>query len=73
MADELGEKFIAGASRVTFYFHSLSAFLNMGGYAPYVWTTYAIVTALLVFPMWSAKRKMRLTLTKLNEKYEHKA
>lgn len=73
MANELGSKFTAGASGVMFYFHSLSAFLNMGGYAPYVWTTYAIVAALLVWPMFNAKRKMRMTLTKLNQKYEHKA
>ena len=34
----------------------MSQFLQMGGYAVYVWTAYGVTTAVMVFNVWSAYR-----------------
>ena len=39
---------------------SLSQFLDMGGYAPYVWPAYGIVIAGLILNIVWARRSLRL-------------
>jgi len=34
----------------------LQTFLNMGGYAEYVWPAYGLTAAVLVWNWWSARR-----------------
>ena len=31
-------------------------FLHMGGYAPYVWSSYALALAIVVWNVWAARR-----------------
>jgi heme exporter protein CcmD len=35
---------------------NLSEFLNMGGYAAFVWPAYGLVFAVLAYNIWSARR-----------------
>ena len=35
----------------------MTEFLNMGGYAPYVWTAYGITLVVMVLNIWSAERR----------------
>lgn len=38
------------------YFHSFHAFLNMGGYAAFVWPAYAVTLAVMGLNIFWAKR-----------------
>ncbi|WP_136247392.1 heme exporter protein CcmD [Halomonas borealis] len=40
-------------------FDSLSAFLSMGGHAPYVWSAYGATAALLLGVGWHARAERR--------------
>ncbi|WP_016853522.1 heme exporter protein CcmD [Halomonas smyrnensis] len=40
-------------------FESLSAFLAMGGHAPYVWSAYGATAALLLVVGWHARAERR--------------
>lgn len=51
------------------YFHSLQAFIHMGGYADYVWSAYAIVLVTLLLHFVSARVSYRRTLQQLRRKY----
>jgi heme exporter protein CcmD len=41
----------------------LQNFLNMGGYAGYVWTAYGLTSLVLVLNWWSARRRESEELT----------
>lgn len=43
----------------------LEAFLHMGGYAPYVWSSYAIAVVLLVLNIVLPRRAERAALRRL--------
>ena len=40
----------------------MSSFLQMGGYAAYVWSAYGITLLVLVLNVWSARRSHRRKL-----------
>lgn len=40
----------------------MSEFLGMGGHGAYVWPAYGITLALIVFNVWSARRKLARAL-----------
>jgi heme exporter protein CcmD len=40
-------------------------FLQMGGYAEFVWTSFGLAAATLVFNVISARKKLRMTLEKI--------
>ena len=40
----------------------MNEFLNMGGYAQYVWPSYGITLAVLVWTWWSARRRHAMAL-----------
>jgi heme exporter protein D len=37
--------------------HSVSEFLAMGGYGPYVWGSYAVTALLMLVEVWLAARR----------------
>ncbi|HEU4620334.1 MAG TPA: heme exporter protein CcmD [Gammaproteobacteria bacterium] len=41
---------------------ALIDFLQMGGYAAYVWSAYGITLAVILFNIWAARRARRLPL-----------
>ena len=43
----------------------MSEFLDMGGYAPYVWTAYGITLVVIVLNAWSATRRHARSLAKV--------
>jgi heme exporter protein CcmD len=43
----------------------MSEFLDMGGYAPYVWSSFGFGAATIVFNIISARRRLRITLAGL--------
>ena len=45
----------------------MSEFLDMGGYAPYVWTAYGITLVVIVLNAWSARRRHAQALTKVRQ------
>ncbi|MBB3141996.1 heme exporter protein CcmD [Halomonas organivorans] len=49
-------------------FDSLSAFLAMGGYAPYVWSAYGATAALLLGVGWHARAERRRVLRDLKRR-----
>jgi len=46
----------------------VSEFLQMGGYAAYVWSAYGITLAVLCLNVWSAKRLRRQNLERARHK-----
>ncbi len=40
-------------------FHSWKAFLNMGGYGFYVWTSYGALVCMLVLGAWTPLRQLK--------------
>jgi heme exporter protein CcmD len=40
-------------------------FLQMGGYAEFVWSSFGLAAATLVFNVISARKKLRMTLEKV--------
>ena len=44
---------------------ALEAFLHMGGYAPYVWTSYGLAAALLIFNIVLPRRAEQAALRRL--------
>jgi len=47
---------------MTLYFSSVSGFLDMNGYAPYVWPAWGVVLGLLLIQAFMAKRERRRIL-----------
>ena len=45
----------------------MTDFLQMGGYAPYVWSAYGITLAVLLLNIWSARRARIQSLTRAAE------
>ena len=45
----------------------MSAFLNMGGYAGYVWPAYAIAAVVLIALVWDSVRGLRASERELAE------
>ena len=43
----------------------MTEFLEMGGYAEFVWSAFGLAVATLVFNIISARRRLRITLAKL--------
>ena len=43
----------------------MSDFLQMGGYAEFVWSSFGLAAATLVFNVISARKRLRLTLEKI--------
>jgi heme exporter protein D len=43
----------------------MSEFLQMGGYAEFVWSSFGLAAATLVFNVISARKKLRITLEKI--------
>ena len=41
------------------YWHSLSDFLHMGGYAGYVWGSVAVTAAVMALEVWHLRWKQR--------------
>lgn len=50
---------------MTLYFSSFSGFLDMNGYAPYVWPAWGVVLGLLLIQVVMAKRERRRILTEI--------
>jgi len=44
---------------------ALQAFLHMGGYAPYVWTSYGLAAVLLIFNIVLPRRAEQAALRRL--------
>jgi heme exporter protein CcmD len=40
----------------------MSEFLDMGGYAVFVWSSYGLGAAAVIFNIFSARRRLRITL-----------
>jgi heme exporter protein CcmD len=51
----------------------MNHFLNMGGYALYVWPAYAIVLFMLGIYAWVSMAKLRRALTKTNQSVDEKS
>ncbi len=49
-----------------------SNFFNMGGYAVYVWGSYAIAAAVLIGNVWVARARAKRTRERLQEFYRLK-
>ncbi|XKE44944.1 heme exporter protein CcmD [Halomonas organivorans] len=49
-------------------FDSVSAFLAMGGHAPYVWTAYGATAALLLGVGWHARAERRRVIRELRRR-----
>jgi len=47
-----------------------ASFFNMGGYAFYVWGSYAIATVVLVLNVWLPLRRYRKLKQTLKQRYE---
>lgn len=45
--------------------NSLSEFLNMGGYALYVWGSFGITALVVVFEIWEVRARRRAVLKSL--------
>ena len=45
----------------------MSEFLDMGGYAPYVWTAYGITLAVIVLNAWLARRRFAQALNRARQ------
>ena len=43
----------------------MSEFLSMGGYAPYVWSSYGVTLVVLVYNAWAAYRQHANSLARL--------
>jgi heme exporter protein D len=43
----------------------MSEFLQMGGYAEFVWSSYGLAAATLVFNVVSARKRLRVTQEKI--------
>ena len=43
----------------------MSDFLQMGGYAEFVWSSFGLAVATLVFNVISARKRLRMTLEKI--------
>ena len=43
----------------------MAAFLDMGGYAVFVWSSFGLAAATMAFNIISARRHMRITLARL--------
>lgn len=50
--------------------HTIGEFLGMGGYAVYVWPSYALVFVVMVGGIWSAKRGLRHALEQAARRIE---
>ncbi len=46
-------------------------FLQMGGYAEFVWSSFGLAAATLVFNVISARKKLRMTLEKIAMRAVH--
>lgn len=55
---------------MTPYFHSISAFFHMGGYADYVWPAYALVFVVLVSLLLHAKRGLKKQFQRIQRSIE---
>jgi len=44
---------------------SLSAFIDMGGYAPFVWGSYGVTLVLIVVELWALSRRRKDTVRRL--------
>ena len=53
--------------------NSLDQFLAMGGYAVYVWGSYALVLVLMLIEPWLAARRHRQALQQAREQEEEVA
>ena len=42
----------------------MTEFLQMGGYAPYVWSAYGLTLIVLLFNVWAAYRRHAVMLTR---------
>lgn len=56
---------------MTLYFHSISQFIHMGGYADYVWSAYSIVLAVMLANLIVAKYGLRKIKKFLAARYNH--
>lgn len=52
---------------VGFQFDSMAAFLSMGGHGPYVWASYGITLALLVWLLVSPMRRQQKLIKNLKK------
>ena len=52
------------------YFHSLAAFIHMGGYADYVWSAYALVGIVMLGNFIVAAVKLKQLLKRLRKQHE---
>ena len=48
----------------------MSEFLDMGGYAPYVWSAYGVTLVVMVYSAWAAYRHHTAALSRLQERGE---
>lgn len=49
----------------------MSEFLQMGGYAEFVWSSYGLAAATLAFNVISARKRLRMTLEKMAMRAAH--
>jgi len=53
---------------------SVTEFLNMGGYAAYVWSAYGICAAIMFWNVFAARKESRATLRRIKQRlaqHEH--
>ncbi len=49
-------------------FNSFAEFLNMGGYAFYVWLSYGISTALIIYLIWASVNRHKAVLQQIAQR-----
>ena len=49
-------------------FDSFADFINMGGYAFYVWLSFGVSAILLVYLVWSSARQHKLTIEQIAQR-----
>lgn len=55
------------------YFHSWADFINMGGYAGYVWSAFSITAIVLVLLFWLSVRRGKQAIKQIQQHLERQA
>ncbi len=51
---------------------SFEEFLHMGGYAPYVWSSYALAAVVLFFNLWLPARRFSIVRMRIRRRLARK-
>ena len=52
---------------MTLYWPSLQAFLDMGGYALYVWSAYGVTVLVVLLELWSLRARRKALVKEIDE------